>query len=152
MNPSPDTLIVDNSRRKSLVISILVVVVLWFGLTAAWNTRQVQHRMKCAGNMQKIGLAHKHYVERNGTQPASLDVLIHSSLLAPDDLVCPALGIRNYVQPPNLKPIVGAEGEVIVYEPLGNHKNGAHVLFADGRCQFVPREEFSAVVPAFKSQ
>ena len=147
MNLGSNTPSIDFSLRKSLIISALVVAVLGVGLTAAWNTRQVQHRMKCADNMLKIGRAHEHYTERNGTRPPSLDVLVHSNLLAPGDLVCPAKGISNYVVYPNSGSIVGKGGEVIVHEPLGNHKVGAHVLFADGRCQFVPKGEFPAVVP-----
>lgn len=146
VKPFSDTPTVGHSPHKSVAITVLVTVVLLVGLSAAWNTRQMQHRMKCAGNMENIGTALAAYFQRQGAAPDSLLRLRETGQLGHGDLTCPATGLTNYSYDLHSSPS-GVAGRVLVFEPITNHGKGAHVLFADRQLQFVPREQFPQVVP-----
>lgn len=132
------------SLRKIIILSATIALVLWVGLTGAWNTRLVQQRMKCAANLEKIGLALSAYLAQHGQSAISLESLPPLGLLESSHLACPAAGQPNYVLVS--APQSGADGtsNARVFEPLANHGKGAHVLFAEG-CRFVPKAQFQAL-------
>jgi prepilin-type processing-associated H-X9-DG protein len=131
-----------SSLPKYVTQTAIIALVLWVGLTAAWNTRQVQHRMKCSGNLMRIGAALSAYRAQHPEGSPTFGVLLQQGLVRPGELICPAAKDRrgNYqlVNPgsPN------GPDQVLAYEPLTNHRSGANVLFADGKCKFVPSNNF----------
>lgn len=127
---------------KNVIQTAIILVVLYVGLTAAWNTRQVQHRMKCSGTLIRIGVALSVYRGRYPDGSPTLDALVAHGLIQSSELVCPAARGRqaNYQLAGPRDPV--ASDQALVYEPLANHRSGANVLFADGKCKFVPANEF----------
>ena len=154
MNPTPSNDAPHPHRSrfyKSFILSALIMLVLWVGLTAAWNTRKVQRRMKCAANLQKIGAAFRIYAaEHHETEPL-LNWLVQQGDLDRADLVCPSAKDRppNYVVIPRPRSGTNPADGILAYEPLSNHGDGANVLFDDGHCKFVPREQLQKLnIPA----
>ncbi len=131
------------SFRKFFVLSAVIVLVLWVGLTAAWNTRKMQLRMKCCANLKKIGIAISTYHAEYPERAATLDWLLDQGQIEKGELVCPSAMIAqsNYVLVFRPSGDGDPVGEVLAYEPISNHGQGANVLFRDGRCQFVPRDQ-----------
>lgn len=123
-------------------MTAVVAFVLWVGLTAAWNTRQVQHRMKCCGNLTIIGKAIAAYRTRHPDRTVTLDLLLQDGLIGPGELTCPAARHEpsNYRLAPAPRP--DDSNPAIIFEPLSNHRSGANVVFADGKCKFVPEKQF----------
>jgi competence protein ComGC len=127
------------SFRKSVILSTVIVVALWVGLTAAWNTRQVQLRMKCSANLQKIGIALSAYAAQHNEAAPSLNGLRQLGLLDPAHLVCPSAKQPNYILVRHSQGKARPGEGVLVFEPLSNHGHGANNLFVDGTCKFVPK-------------
>jgi hypothetical protein len=119
---------------KTIIISLIAVAAVGFGLAAAWNTRQIQHRMQCAANLERIAAALKDDQLRHGTRPTALDDLLGAAL-HPVELRCPATRERYTYHDPR-----SAAADVLVHESADNHRGGGHMLFSDFRVQFVPPE------------
>ncbi len=128
--------------RKSIILSVLIVVVLWFGLNAAWNTRKMQYRMKCAANLKSIAAALKAYDAKFNDRPLSLALLGDLGFVDASELWCPIAKSSMYQYLPWSSSKGASPDEVLVYEPVGNHVVGSNVLFGDGRCNFVPKDKF----------
>lgn len=135
---------VGRTPVKAILISATVIVAVGFGLLAAWNTRQVQHRMQCAANFERIAAGHRHYREQHGVFPPKLKDLEQVGLRAVE-LICPATRkpyLYHCSESANIRP-----DTVLVSEPVTNHGKGAHLLFGDYRFQFVPREHLNRHLP-----
>ena len=142
LDPSSDGAARRSSIPKYVIQTAIIAVVLWVGLTAAWNTRQVQNRMKCSENLTRIGAALSAYRAQHPEVMATLDVLAEQGLIQPGELVCPALkepGSNYRLTDPRAP---NGPDQVLAYEPLANHRSGANVFFADGKCKFVPADKF----------
>ena len=129
------------SFRKSVILSTVIVVVLWVGLTAAWNTRKVQLRMKCLANLQKIGTALSTYASQHNEAAPSLNGLRQLGLLDQAHLVCPSAKQPNYILVRHSQGEARQGEGILVFEPLSNHGQGANILFVNGTCKFVPKEQ-----------
>jgi prepilin-type processing-associated H-X9-DG protein len=142
LDPSSDGMARRSSIAKYVIQTAIIAVVLWVGLTAAWNTRQVQNRMKCSENLTRIGAALSAYRAQHPEGSATLDALVEEDLIRPGERICPALkeSRSNYRLADPRAP--NGPDQVLVYEPLANHRSGANVLFADGKCKFVPADKF----------
>lgn len=135
------------SPLKAILISTVALVAVGFGLLAAWNTRQVQHRMQCAANFERIAASHRQYREQHGAFPPELKDLERVGLRAVE-LICPATRkpyLYHCSESANTRP-----DTVLVSEPVTNHGKGAHLLFGDYRFQFVPREHLHRHLPGPK--
>lgn len=128
--------------HRFVLFFCLITFVLWFGGTAAWNTRKTQLRYQCAENMIRIGSAVSAYESRYQSSPPTLDVLTTSELINDASLVCPAARARNYEYSMKSK---GLGDHIWLTEPLTNHRDGANMLLGDGRCKFVSPQEFDVL-------
>lgn len=98
--------------------------------------------MKCCGNLTTIANAISAYRTRHPDRTVTLDLLLQEGLVGPGELTCPAArpGPSNY----RLASAGSADDSnpAIIFEPLSNHRSGANVVFADGKCKFVPEKQF----------
>lgn len=135
------------------------------------RTRLAAHRATCAANLRKIGGALDLYThESGGNFPESLSRLMLTQKLSADLFVCPvsdqtiAAGATVQAQAEKLTwgkhlsyaylgrgmskrtgPGSGVTA-VIAYERLSNHRDGIHVLFADGHVAYVPEPRASQMI------
>jgi prepilin-type processing-associated H-X9-DG protein len=104
--------------------------------------------MRCSSNLEEIGVAVSAYIAEHPEGAITLDGLVELGYLEKGDLVCPSARDErpNYVLVPRLREEVGPAGRILAYEPLSNHGHGANVLFAGGKCKFIPKEQFQELV------
>jgi prepilin-type processing-associated H-X9-DG protein len=145
LNPAPFNDVTHPRRSRSFkpfILTSVIVIVLWVGLTAAWNTRIMQQRMTCSSHLEKIGIAISTYLADHPEGTITLNGLVELARIEKPDLVCPSVrdGRSNYALVSRPRGDGGPVGHVLAYEPLSNHGQGANVLFADGKCKFVPKE------------
>jgi len=119
--------------------------------------------MRCKANLKNIGLAIQLYCNSNGGHyPPTLKELMVEEEVGPQLFVCPASrdtpavgpttraaaqtmmstpGHLSYVyRCPEGAPDATSGNRVLVYEPLGNHKDeGMNVLFGDGHVETIPK-------------
>jgi prepilin-type processing-associated H-X9-DG protein len=151
-----------------LLLILLLVIVLLPPLSRA---REQANRVKCASNMRQLGQAMFIYASVNaGAFPDRIDKLL--SYIGSGTFVCPssddspAAGQTPQIQANTLYAgghlsyvYVGAglsttagpgtvSTTVVLYEPLGNHKEGVNVLYADGSVSFLARPAAQAMIAA----
>jgi type II secretory pathway pseudopilin PulG len=153
-------------RHKARLFDVLVVLsvvalALSIVLPSLSRHRGVPFREKCKKQLRAIGQAMILYTEEHGGRyPAGADDLIVTQDISPQIFVCPsgteepaAAGstpqetAANVVAPGHVSYVILSKGfsgrppadAVLAYEPLTNHLHaGLHVLFGDGRVEWVP--------------
>ena len=135
-------------RVKLAIIVLLVAYVLWIGLNAALNARELQRRMVCAANLKGIGVAFKVYSGEgwDGKAPA-VEWLIARGCIEQRQAICPSsnLSQSNYVLVP-LPDRPVSDRTVIAYEPRSNHGVGGNAVFADGHAEFLRGDDYDRLV------
>jgi len=89
-----------------------------------------------------IGLALQLYAEdHDGKRPETLQAVVETYLKVPELLVCPATSSSRYEYDP--KAAWDANG-MVIWDSLGNHKDGRNVLLGNGDVRYLKEEEFQA--------
>lgn len=131
-------------------------------MPAITQARETSRAAMCVENLRKIGQSMRTFAELNGGRfPDKLQTAVASGHLKPELLVCPesndsvAPGVTMTDQSTHLHKgkhvsytYVGdglttqsAPECVLMYETLDRHGEGMHVLFVDGRVQFIGKVE-----------
>ncbi|MCK6484060.1 MAG: hypothetical protein L6R00_08005 [Phycisphaerae bacterium] len=117
------------------------------------RARELSTTTVCASNLRGIGQALYVYAQDGGVFPESeadwVDRLLAANSVTPKALLCPAAGDTagcsyRYVPGagPNSPPY-----QIVAYEKPSNHGGeGGHVLYADGRVEFLSADDLLAVV------
>ena len=106
-------------------------------------------RALCDSNLRAIADACATYAAVNdGRSPPNLDRLVNggdNALLEPDELMCPSADrVYRYIPGQTRSDDLG---NVLVYEPLGNHdREGGFALFLDGGVKWLSPEEHKAAI------
>mgnify|MGYP001594172581 FL=1 len=141
-------------RIKLAIIVFVVAYVLWIGLNAIINARELQLRMICGANLKGIGAAFKFYSLEgwDGKTPA-VEWLIARGCVEPRQAICPSsnLSQSNYVLVPPLPDGPISDRTVIAYEPRANHRDGGNAVFADGHAEFLRGDDYDGLVAALTS-
>jgi prepilin-type processing-associated H-X9-DG protein len=133
------------------------------------RAREQSRRVSCAGNMRKLGSAMMIYASVNGGQfPDRFDRLLayvpSNTMVCPSTGHTPAVGATPQVQAADLakgghlsfvyvgdtyntKSTANGSTTVVLYEPLGNHRDGTNVLYADGHVAYLARAQAIAQIP-----
>jgi prepilin-type processing-associated H-X9-DG protein len=138
--------------------SITFLVGVWFVcfvVAVVNDADETARRIACAANMRHIGAALYQYASENGGKfpPRLEDLLLTQKIstavfVCPDSSDTPALGSTpkeraaalssgghlSYIYIPNLTTSASPEA-VLLYEPLGDHGDETHILFADGHVE-----------------
>jgi prepilin-type processing-associated H-X9-DG protein len=138
-------------RVKLAIIILVVAYVLWIGLNAAFNARELQRRMVCGSNLKGIGTSFKIYSGEgwDGKTPA-VEWLIARGYIEPRQAICPSSGDihSNYVLVA-LPPAGPLDNRTIIaYEPRSNHRDGGNAVFADGHAEFLRGDDYDRLVAA----
>ena len=117
---------------------------------------------KCASNLRQIGQGVEMYANENrGAFPPDFPTLLVTQDLTSDVFVCyrtdderatgpttaavaaqlTAGGHLSYVYTGRALTAKSPAGAVVAYEPLGNHRDGANVLYVDGTVKWFPARE-----------
>jgi hypothetical protein len=121
----------------------VVLAILLYYLTAPvlGLVRERDKRLTCASHLRQIGLVLQIYAEdHDGKLPESVQSLNEYSMI-PELFVCPATSSSQYEYDPEAT--LDARG-VVMWDRLGNHKEGRNVLFGNGRVEWLTEEEFQA--------
>ena len=172
--PAADLTPVRRSVQLLVVVLVLGLVV-WRVAHGLDAPRPAEVRVQCRSNLLKIGIAIKLYrQDHGGRYPASLaDMLASDDNLSSNDLVCPASAATPAVfatPTPTTQAAAAAlagpdhlsyaycggqwsdgpvpADAVVAYEPVADHVDGAHVLFADGDVAFVPTPRAARLIAA----
>ncbi len=141
-------------RIKLAIIVFVVAYVLWIGVHAIINARELQLRMICGANLKGIGAAFKFYSLEgwDGKMPA-VEWLIARGCVEPRQAICPSsnLSQSNYVLVPPLTDGPINDRTVIAYEPRSNHRDGGNAVFADGHAEFLRGDDYDGLVAALTS-
>ena len=112
--------------------------------------RESASQALCASRLQRLGQALQQYAPAHGNRfPDRLEALVAAGAVPADALLCPA---GRDSSAPYLYAASGMSANndkdlVLVYEPLSNHdRKGMHVLFADGRIQFISRAKAQVIL------
>ncbi|MDB5320543.1 MAG: hypothetical protein JWN40_2174 [Phycisphaerales bacterium] len=160
MNPS--AIQTPTRRRKQIAIAgiavLIMVVILSTYLIAGLNrARETANRVKCNKQMRALGQAMFLYAnEYRGAWPPALEDLILTQDITPEIFVCPSSndtrapgvyiqaaanlssgGHLSYVYIGQMMKGSPDPALVVMYEPMTNHGNGFHALFADGHNEFL---------------
>lgn len=136
-------------RIKLAIIFLVVAYVLWIGLNAAFNARELQMRLICGANLKGIAASFQIYSRESwdGKTPA-VEWLIAKGCIEPRQAICPSSGAihSNYVLAA-LPPAGTLDNRTIIaFEPKSNHRNGGNVVFADGHAAFLRGDDYDRLV------
>lgn len=138
-------------RVKLAIFVFVVAYVLWIGLNAAFNARELQRRLVCGANLKGIGATFKIYGLEgwDGKTPA-VEWLIARGCIEPRQAICPSsnLSQSNYVLVPLRSEDLISNRAVIAYEPRSNHRDGGNAVFADGHAEFLRGDDYDRLVPS----
>lgn len=132
--------------------------------------REVDRPDRCARNLRQLGQSLLLYsMEKGGLYPNRLEEVLTSGAVdvTPEIFVCPESGMGqasgktlaelrasfssgNHVSylflVPGRKMGDVKDSEIIVYEPVTHHLDGANVLFGDGHVQWLTKEELEGIL------
>jgi hypothetical protein len=152
-----------------IIIGILLVPLVIFA-PLHW-AESAYDKSACQFNLNQIGVAVAHYADANhGVYPDSFQTILRnepissSAFICPRTMTSPATGPTTRDTADNMtaehisyiyrgsgflkskiKP-----GDVIAYEPLANHGDGLHVLYGDGRVDWIPASGADAFLKALQ--
>lgn len=160
--PPAEVLASKTRRRRFAVIGVIFIciglILGGFLVSAMSRAREAANRSKCRNQIRAIGSAIFLYAnEYRGAWPPDLKTLFLSQDIAPWFLFSPSVDHPYFTRAdfeansPGLAP--GAPGAyiyvgnrvkptnddavVLMYEPMSNHGDGFHILFADGHAEFL---------------
>ncbi len=122
---------------------VLAIPLYYLTAPVLGRIREHDKQLTCANHLKQIGLSLQFYADdHNGKLPESVQHLIeYEYFKVPELLVCPATSSSQYEYDPNatLNP-----HSVVMWDNLGNHKEGRNVLFGDGHVEWLTEDEFTA--------
>lgn len=121
------------------------------------------NQIECQGQMQSLAIALQSYAQNDpkGMYPDSLNRLIKSGAITPQQLVCPSddTGAMSYFYVPGYG-VNDDPKQVIVYEhpdihPVDSNSEfdfgGGSVIYADGEVEFVQGEKYKKLISRIKT-
>jgi hypothetical protein len=140
----------DHSR-KALAACVLPwaaifgILLCCLTVPAYGHVREFEKRLSCSSCLRSVAIALQLYEQdHDGRLPETLEFISGTYLpRGKQFLACPAAPSREYEYDPKA---TQEAGSMVVWDSLGNHKEGRNVLFGNGDIRFLREEEYQAAV------
>lgn len=121
--------------------AVVLAALLYYLTTPAYGrVRELEKRIHCQACIKQVAFALQFYAEdHDGKRPETLQAIVETYLKVPELLVCPATSSSQYEY--DAKATLGPRG-MVMWDGLGNHKDGRNVLLGNGDVLFLTEEEF----------
>jgi len=120
--------------------AFFAVLLYWSTAPVYSHVHEFEKRIRCANCLKQVGLGLQMYAaDHEGKRPEALEAFIETYLKVPELLECPATSSNRHEYDP--KAARDARG-IVMWDSLGNHKDGRNVLFGNGEVRYLTEEEF----------